>query len=130
MRIYSKKAFCFQNPNVASIVGLDEKQLKQTLVHVRAMDFVEVPDWVVEDAMFNWAVQDGDIEVLDKKMLVGGAPVSPASEDVKDFQDMKAAQLYKLCVERGIECEERKSKDYYIELLEAQVVANEEAVEE
>lgn len=34
-----------------------------------------------------------------------------------DYSNMKAKELYDLCVERGIEVEAKKTKDYYIEKL-------------
>lgn len=34
-----------------------------------------------------------------------------------DYSSMKAKELYDLCVERGIEVEAKKPKDYYIEKL-------------
>ena len=35
-----------------------------------------------------------------------------------DYESMSAKELYKLCEERGIDCKPRKSKEYYIDLLE------------
>lgn len=35
-----------------------------------------------------------------------------------DYESMNAKELYKLCEERGIDCKPRKSKEYYIDLLE------------
>lgn len=37
--------------------------------------------------------------------------------DEVDYSNMKAKELYDLCVERGIEVEAKKSKEYYIEKL-------------
>ena len=34
-----------------------------------------------------------------------------------DYSNMKAKELYDLCVEKGIEVEAKKSKEYYIEKL-------------
>lgn len=39
-------------------------------------------------------------------------------EEVADYESMKPQELYKLCKERDITCEQRKSKEYYIDLLE------------
>lgn len=36
-----------------------------------------------------------------------------------DYSNMKAKELYDLCVEKGIEVETKQSKEYYIEKLEA-----------
>ena len=43
----------------------------------------------------------------------------PEDEDEeKDYEEMTAKQLYKLCEDRGIECKPRKAKEYYVDLLE------------
>lgn len=40
------------------------------------------------------------------------------TEDMLDYEDMSAQDLYKLCKARGIECKPKKSEEYYIDLLE------------
>lgn len=64
------------------------------------------------------------LELLDKAFPDDGA--SDDDEDdkgsksgKKDYSDMSAKELYDLCQGRGIECKPRQSKDYYIDLLEA-----------
>lgn len=39
-------------------------------------------------------------------------------EETNDYESMKPQELYKLCKERDIDCKQRKSKEYYIDLLE------------
>lgn len=39
-------------------------------------------------------------------------------EEKPDYDSMKPIELYRLCVERDIDCEKKKSKQYYIDLLE------------
>lgn len=39
-------------------------------------------------------------------------------EENKDYEEMNAKELYKLCKERDIDCKPRKSKEYYIDILE------------
>lgn len=39
-------------------------------------------------------------------------------EETQDYESMKPQELYKLCKERKIECKPKKSKQYYIDLLE------------
>lgn len=41
-------------------------------------------------------------------------------EEENDYENMSAKELYNLCDERGIDCKPRKSKEYYIDLLEAE----------
>lgn len=56
MRIFSKKAFQFDHPTG-----------DQPSVQVRALDFATVPDWVADAAMYKWASQDGDVELIENK---------------------------------------------------------------
>lgn len=42
-----------------------------------------------------------------------------------DYESMKPQELYKLCKERDIECKPKKSKEYYIDLLEEDDEENE-----
>lgn len=39
-------------------------------------------------------------------------------EEKIDYSSMKSIDLYKMCVEKGIQCEKKKPKEYYIGLLE------------
>lgn len=39
-------------------------------------------------------------------------------EEAEDYESMKPQELYKLCKERDIDCKPKKSKEYYIDLLE------------
>lgn len=39
-------------------------------------------------------------------------------EEANDYESMKPQELYKLCKERDIDCKPKKSKEYYIDLLE------------
>ena len=41
-------------------------------------------------------------------------------EETEDYESMSARELYKLCNDRGVDCKPRKSKEYYIDLLEQQ----------
>lgn len=46
-------------------------------------------------------------------------PEESGEEWEEDYEQMKPKELYKLCIERGIDCEQRMSKKYYIDLLTA-----------
>ena len=39
-------------------------------------------------------------------------------DETNDYESMKPQELYKLCKERDIDCKPKKSKEYYIDLLE------------
>lgn len=47
-------------------------------------------------------------------------------EEEQDYENMKPQELYKLCKERGISCKSKKSKEYYIDLLESEDEADDE----
>ena len=102
VRIFAKKAIGFRNHETNQIIP------------VRALDFAELPDWVAQDPMFDWAKVDGTIEVVDgagpkiAKTPVEGAstpadeendgePTPDASEDLnslsKDELKAKAKEL-------------------------------------
>lgn len=68
VRIFARKAVGFRNHETNQIIP------------VRALDFAELPDWVEKDPMFDWAIQDGTIDVIDdngpktEKTTPQGAP--------------------------------------------------------
>lgn len=74
VRVFAKKAIGFRNHETNQIIP------------VRALDFAELPDWVTQDPMFDWAKADGTIDVIDgampkiAKMEPQGSP-APANEE-------------------------------------------------
>lgn len=125
MRIFSKKAFAFKDPNVIDVVA-EISGGKKTYIEVQPGSFTSVPDWVKNDAMFQWALSDGDIEILeDAKPMVSGVSIpAPSTEGEEEdpvaddeFSGLTNKQLYDKCVEAGIEVEPKKSRAYYIEKL-------------
>ena len=66
-----------------------------------------------------------DTEVEDKPIKKAKKPVvkEEVEEDDEDggkgYEDMSPKELYNLCIEEGIDAKPKKSKEYYIELLEA-----------
>jgi len=64
------------------------------------------------------------LEMLDKAFPDDGnsnnsSDDSDDDESNEEYDDMSTKELYDLCKDRGIEAKAKKSKDYYIELLEA-----------
>lgn len=55
MRIFTKKAFNFK-----------DRENNQH-VKTRAFEFTDVPTWVKKDPVFEWGVNDGDIELMKSK---------------------------------------------------------------
>ena len=41
-----------------------------------------------------------------------------ADEEEQDYESMSAKELFQLCKERDIDCKPKKTKEYYIDLLE------------
>lgn len=74
VRIFAKKAIGFRNHETNQVIP------------VRALDFAELPDWVTQDPMFDWAKADGTIDVIEgagpkiTKTPVEGAS-TPADEE-------------------------------------------------
>ena len=66
---------------------------------------------------------DEEEEVIEPELINEGEGTGEVQEGtqeedaVVDYSSMKAKELYDLCVEKGIEVEAKKSKDYYIEKL-------------
>lgn len=115
MRIYSKKAFAFVNPDAGSL--LDLKDATAAEVKVFPGGFHTVPDWVASDDMFKWALADGDIVVTEEPKVFS----VEMPKAVDPFEGKSAKELYELCLERNIEVEAKKSRPYYIEFLTAAV---------
>ena len=78
MRIYTKRAFGFTNPNE----GKEDKTagiVVPEVVRTKPGEFQDVPDWCANDSMFKWGVADGDIEVIAVKPTVA-AKAAPAEK--------------------------------------------------
>ena len=82
MRVFTKKSFRFVHPS-------GEKS-----VVTKALSFTELPDWVVKDPMYEWALADGDIEVIQSRSdelkaekAVTQAPPVESEESVTEGAD-------------------------------------------
>ena len=62
VRLIAKKRLAFRNPE------------DQTFKTVMPGVFETCPDWVKKDPMFQWAKQDGSIQVADEAPVVAKAP--------------------------------------------------------
>lgn len=45
-------------------------------------------------------------------------PEPEIEEETEDYEEMSARELYQMCKERGLDCKPRKTKEYYIDILE------------
>lgn len=76
VRVFAKKAIGFRNHETNQIIP------------VRALDFAELPDWVTQDPMFDWAKADGTIDVIDSAgPKIAKTPVEGASTPVNGEND-------------------------------------------
>lgn len=76
VRVFAKKAIGFRNHETNQIIP------------VRALDFAELPDWVTQDPMFDWAKADGTIDVIDSAgPKIAKTPVEGASTPVNEEKD-------------------------------------------
>ena len=119
VRIFARKAVGFRNHETNQIIP------------VRALDFAELPDWVEKDPMFDWAVQDGTIDVIDgsgpkteKTMPQGapdtqpeGNPEGDPSTDPEDLNSLSKDELKAKAKELGLPYS-GKSKDELIEAIQ------------
>ena len=76
VRIFAKKAIGFRNHETNQVIP------------VRALDFAELPDWVTQDPMFDWAKADGTIDVIDGAgPKIAKTPVEGASAPANEEND-------------------------------------------
>ena len=67
VRLIAKKRLAFRNP--------EDKTFKTVMPGV----FETCPDWIKKDPMFQWALQDGSIQVADEAPIVAAA--APKQEE-------------------------------------------------
>lgn len=70
MRIFTKKAFEFKNADGGRVV-------------TRPLDFADVPDWVTQDPIFEWGVDDGDITVTETRKEEAAAEKAAAENKIE-----------------------------------------------
>ena len=118
VRIFSRKAIGFRNHETNQIII------------ARALNFAELPDWVEKDPMFNWAVQDGTIDVIDgsgpkiAKSEPQGSPApaheendgEPTLNDPEDLNSLSKDELKAKAKELNLPYS-GKSKDELIEMI-------------
>lgn len=103
-----------------------------TKCHIGVEEFKYLPEWVLESTMFKLLKKENKIRVAGSKkdqieMEMNGLqtqteniePPTSAELDNKltSYAGMKKRELYDLCVEKGLEPEDQRSKDYYVGLL-------------
>lgn len=131
IQIFTEQSALFTNPAD-----------KYDSFEAKCYEFTTAPDWIVNTLMFKLLQKDGKIKILnsgDKFVENNGqiakvieptstpadAPVDeeePAVNDneIQDLAQMSNKELYALCMEKGIEAEPKRNKDYYLNLLAAE----------
>jgi hypothetical protein len=61
-----------------------------------AMSFADVPDWVADSTMFQWASKDGDVEVIGSKKDEKAAETGSRSKKDEKAAAAAAAELQEL----------------------------------
>lgn len=87
MRVFTKKAFKFVRTPGGEFVT------------TKALNFTDLPDWVVNDPMFGWARAEGSIEVIEsrsdelkaERSVTDQTPVEPESGD-EDEEEVGAGE--------------------------------------
>lgn len=103
-----------------------------TKCSIAVKEFKYLPEWVTESTMFKLLKKENKIRVAGNakdqiEMEMNGLQVEskpielPTSAELDNklssYTGMKKRELYDLCVEKGLEPEKERSKDYYIGLL-------------
>lgn len=135
IQIFSNQAATFNHPK-----NYDEK------VKVRAFEFSEVPEWVLQSVMFKALTKSNKIRLINGKSdiskieeagkiesgkiteAIDTAETTPetvetaavAENNPDPYANLKNKQLYDLCVERGIDVEMHQSRRYYLDKLNQQ----------
>jgi hypothetical protein len=82
MRIFTKKAFGFVNPDLSKEVNGAREVVRTT-----PNTFQDVPDWVANDDMFKWGKDDGDIEVIQVDVAVAAKEAKAPAADAGKAAD-------------------------------------------
>lgn len=119
IQIFSNQAATFNHPNDY-----------ETKCKVEAFKFVNVPEWVPDSLMYKNLEKHNKIKLIrDRKDVaeieingkVTNSDINNALENSKeaeiDYTHMKSSELYKLCLEKGLEVEPKRASEYYINML-------------
>ena len=79
MRIFTKKAFQFEKQNTKSVI-------------TKAMDFQDVPDWVKNTLLFQLALKDGSVQIIENTKQQKEFENNGMTEEEKELRE-QAKQL-------------------------------------
>lgn len=132
VQIFSNQSATFNHPNDYN-----------TKFRVKAFKFVYAPDWILESSMYKSLKKDrkiklikssADVADIETKGKVDNKNINDAlnstnetqseenkvnltDNELKEYSEKTARELYDICVEKGIEVESKKAKEYYLEKL-------------
>ena len=88
-----------------SVIALDKKKFRNTKIHAMS-------DEAILKCIDKAYPADNSEDLEDEDEW------EDEEEQENDYESMKPQELYKLCKERDIKCKPKKTKEYYIDLLE------------
>lgn len=120
-RDYEIKQVGSQQNKTFSVIPLDKMKFRNT--KVKAMSDSAILKYI-DKAYPSDNSEDVDEDETEETKPKTKTKVTKSNEwdndETNDYESMKPQELYKLCKERDIECKPKKSKEYYIDLLEEQ----------
>ncbi len=122
IQVFSNQSATFNHPNDY-----------ETKCKIDAFKFVNVPEWITDSLMYKNLEKQGKIKLIrDRKDVaeieingkITNTEISNAinntpenSVEEIDYTHMKSSELYKLCIEKGLEAEPKRAAEYYINIL-------------
>ena len=132
VQIFSNQSATFNHPNDYSLK-----------FRLKAFEFTYAPEWILESEMYKALKKDGKIKLIkssadvadiETKGKVDNKNINDAlnstnetqskenkvnltDNELKEYSEKTARELYDICVEKGIEVESKKAKEYYLEKL-------------
>lgn len=116
-----------------SVIALDKKKFRNTKVHAMSDEAILKCIDKAYPADNSEDLEEEEDEKPRNKKKKGKSktkvPMNEPEEDEdewdedeeeheNDYESMSAKELFKLCKERGIDCKQKKTKEYYIDMLE------------
>lgn len=84
IRVFARKAFGFKNyANKGNATVAEAKAGIPLEDKTKPLEFANLHDWVVNDPMFQWAKQDGDIQVIENVQQEKQTEKNVADEESK-----------------------------------------------
>lgn len=108
----------------------------ETKFRVRAYEFTYAPDWILKSRMYKALLDSNKIKLIESNSDVAKIETNGKIEskeinealnntenlnisdnDLQSYSEKSSKELYNICLEKGIQVESKKPKEYYIEKL-------------